>query len=440
MSNQPQSKHPETILLHAGYRADPATGAVAVPIYQTTSYQFESAEHAADLFALRKLGNIYTRIMNPTTDVLEKRVAALDGGVAALALGSGQAASAFAIQNLAAAGDNIVSSTDLYGGTWNLFANTLKLQGIETRFVDPQDPEAFRRATDHKTRAYYAETLPNPKLKVFPIAEVARIGRGFGIPLIMDNTAAPIICRPFAHGAAVNVYSTTKYIGGHGTSIGGMIVDGGNFDWAAHKERQPLLNTPDPSYHGAVWSEAVKPLGPIAYIIRARVVLLRDLGASMSPLSAFQFIQGLETLPLRMERHCANGQAVAQFLVKQPGISNVIYPSLQTGEAKRRADAYLKGGYGSLVGFELAGGREAGRRFIDALRLFYHVANIGDARSLAIHPATTTHSQLSPEEQLATGVSDGYVRLSIGIEHIEDILADLTQALAAAGTARRAAE
>ena len=440
MSNQPASKHPETIVLHAGYRADPATGAVAVPIYQTTSYQFESAEHAADLFGLRKLGNIYTRIMNPTNDVLEKRIAALEGGVAALALGSGQAASAFSVQNLASVGDNIVSSTDLYGGTWNLFANTLKQQGIETRFVNPQDAEAFRRATDGKTRAYYAETLPNPKLKVFPIAEVAKIGRSFGIPLIMDNTAAPILCRPFEHGAAIIVYSTTKYIGGHGTSIGGMVVDGGNFDWAAHKERQPLLNTPDPSYHGAVWTEAVKPLGPIAYIIRMRVVLLRDLGAAMSPLSAFQFIQGLETLPLRMREHCANGKAVAEFLGKQAGVTNVIYPSLQTGEARRRADSYLKGGYGGLVGFELKGGREAGRRFIDALQMFYHVANIGDARSLAIHPATTTHSQLSPAEQLATGVNDGYVRLSVGIEHIDDILGDLTQALGAANSVRAAAE
>ncbi len=421
--------HPETIALHAGYRADPTTGAVAVPIYQTTSYQFRDAEHAANLFALKEFGNIYTRIMNPTTDVLEQRIAALEGGAAALAVASGQAASALALQNLAVAGDNIVSSTDLYGGTWNLFANTLKQQGIEVRFVDPADPENFRRATDARTRAYYAETLPNPKLQVFPIAEVAAIGRPLGIPLIVDNTAAPIIAKPLQHGAAVVVYSTTKYIGGHGTSIGGLIVDGGNFDWAAVPQRQPLLNKPDPSYHGAVWTEAVKPIGPVAYIIKARVTLLRDLGPALSPFNAFQTIQGLETLPLRIREHNRNAAAVADFLVRQPQVASVIYPGLQQGESRRRADAYLKGGYGGLLGFELKGGLEAGRKFIDGLKLFYHVANIGDARSLAIHPASTTHSQLSGDEQLAAGVSPGYVRLSIGIEHIDDILADLTAAL-----------
>jgi O-acetylhomoserine (thiol)-lyase len=421
--------HPETLALHAGWRADPATGSVAPPIYQTTSYQFRDSEHAANLFSLTELGNIYTRLGNPTTDILEQRIAALEGGVAALAVSSGQAATALAIQNLARSGDNIVSSTDLYGGTWNLFANTLRDFGIEVRFVDPTDPEAFRKATDDRTRAYYAETLPNPKLSVFPIAEVAAIGREYGIPLIVDNTAAPLLCRPLDHGAAVVVYSTTKYIGGHGTSIGGMIVDGGNLDWAAKPERQPLLNTPDRSYHGAVWTEAVKPMGPIAYIIRARVVMLRDLGSALSPFNAFQILQGLETLPLRMAQHCKNAAAVAQFLAKRPEVSKVIHPSIQTGQQRERADRYLSGGYGGLVGFELAGGREAGRRFIDGLKLFYHVANIGDARSLAIHPATTTHSQLSPEEQLASGVSPGYVRLSIGIEHIDDILADLDQAL-----------
>lgn len=424
--------HPETLALHAGWRADPATGAVAPPIYQTTSYQFESAEHAADLFALRKLGNIYTRLGNPTTDILEQRLAALEGGAAALAVASGQAASAFAIQNLARAGDNIVSSTDLYGGTWNLFANTLRDQGIEVRFVDPEDPQAFARATDERTRAYYAETLPNPKLAVFPIAEVAEIGRKLGVPLIVDNTAAPLLARPLEHGAAIVVYSTTKYIGGHGTSIGGVIIDGGNFDWTAHPERSPTLNTPDASYHGAVWAQAAKPLGPIAYILRARTVLLRDLGAALSPFNAFQILQGLETLPLRITRHAENAAAVAKALTQAPGVTRVIHPSVQTGLQRERADRYLSGGYGGLVGFELAGGREAGRKFIDALKLFYHVANIGDARSLAIHPASTTHSQLSAEEQLATGVSDGYVRLSIGLEHIDDILADLTQALAAA--------
>jgi O-acetylhomoserine (thiol)-lyase len=431
--------HAQTLALHAGWRADPATGAVAPPIYQTTSYQFHDTEHAADLFALKAFGNIYTRIGNPTTDILEQRIAALEGGVAALAVASGQAASAFAIQNLARAGDNIVSSTDLYGGTWNLFANTLRDLGIEVRFVDPADPEAFRRATDARTRAYYAETLPNPKLTVFPIAEVAAIGRPLGIPLIVDNTAAPLLSRPLDHGAAIVVYSATKYIGGHGTSIGGLIVDGGDFDWAAHPERQPLLNTPDRSYHGAIWTEAVKPLGPIAYIIRARVVLLRDLGASLSPFNAFQILQGLETLPLRIRQHSENAQAVADFLAARPEVVKVIHPSQQQGQLRERADKYLSGGYGGLVGFELSGGREAGRRFIDGLKLFYHVANIGDARSLAIHPATTTHSQLTTEEQLATGVSDGYVRLSVGIEHIDDIVADLAQALDAAGGLARAA-
>jgi len=425
------SQNPETLALHAGWRADPTTGSVAVPIYQTTSFQFQSADHAANLFALKELGNIYTRITNPTNDVLEKRVAALDGGVGALALASGQAASAFALQNLAKVGDNVVSSTDLYGGTWNLFANTLKDQGIEVRFVDPSDPENFRRATDARTRAYYAETLPNPKLIAFPIEEVAAIGRPLGIPLIVDNTAAPLLVRPFDHGAAIIVYSSTKYLGGHGTSIGGLLVDSGNFDWEAHPERQPALNTPDPSYHGAVWSQAVKPLGPIAYIIKARVTLLRDLGSVISPFNAFLTLQGIETLPLRIERHSQNATAVADFLSKRPEVTQVIHPSKQTGWARERAVKYLKRGEGGLVGFEIAGGKDAGRRFIDALKLFYHVANIGDARSLAIHPATTTHSQLSSEDQLATGVTESYVRLSIGLEHIDDILADLDQALKA---------
>ena len=423
---------PETLALHAGWRADPATGAVAPPIYQTTSYQFRDTEHAANLFALKELGNIYTRLGNPTTDILEQRVAALEGGAAALAVASGQAASAYAVQNLARAGDNIVSGTDLYGGTYNLFANTLRDMGIEVRFVDPADPEAFSRASDARTRAYYAETLPNPKLVVCPIAEIAAVGRPLGIPLIVDNTAAPLIARPLDHGAAIVVYSATKYIGGHGTSIGGIIVDGGNFDWSAFAERQPLLNTPDPSYHGAIWAEAAKPIGPIAYALRARTVLLRDLGAALSPFNAFQLLQGIETLPLRMERLCQNALRVAQFLSARDGVTKVIHPSLQTGLQRERAERYLPGGFGGLLGFELGGGREQGRKFIDALRLFYHVANIGDARSLAIHPASTTHSQLSADEQIASGVSEGYVRLSIGLEHIDDILADLDQALTAA--------
>ena len=423
------STHAETLGLHAGQRVDPATNSVAVPIYQTTSYQFDSTEHAANLFALKELGNIYTRIMNPTCAVLEERMAAIDGGVAALALASGQAASAVAIQNISQTGDNIVSSTDLYGGTWNLFANTLRTMGIEVRFVDPADPEAFANATDEKTRGYYAETLPNPKLQVFPIEEVAAVGQRFGVPLIMDNTACPVVCKPIDHGAAVIVYSTTKYVGGHGNSIGGVIVDSGKFDWEAHGDRFPLLTQPDPSYHGAIWTEAVKPLGPIAYILKARVTLLRDLGSCMSPFNAFLFIQGLETLALRMRAHSDNAAKVAEWLQTQDKVTGVIYPGLMKGLYRRRADKYLTYGYGALVGFELEGGKDSGRRFIDALQMFYHVANIGDARSLAIHPASTTHSQLTPEDQEATGVTEGYVRLSIGLEHIDDILADLDQAL-----------
>ena len=333
------------------------------------------------------------------------------------------------VQNICYSGDNFVSSTDIYGGTWNLFANTMATMGIECRFVDPSDPENFRRATDDRTRCYYGETLPNPKLAVFPIAE---IGKSLGVPLIMVNTAAPVLCKPIEHGAAITMHSTTKYIGGHGTSIGGVIVDSGNFDWEKHAERFPMLNTPDPSYHGAVWTQAVKPLGPIAYVLKARVTLLRDMGTAMSPFNAWMFIQGLETLALRIRQHCANAIVVADYLANHPKITRVIFPGLQDGELKRRADAYLKGGYGGLVGFEVEGGSEAGRRFIEALEMFYHVANIGDARSLAIHPATTTHSQLSGVEQEQTGVTDSYVRLSVGIEHIDDIIADLDRALAKA--------
>lgn len=423
------SLHPETLAVHGGsYRAD-ATGAVAVPIYQTTSFQFQDTGHAARLFALEELGPIYTRIGNPTHDALETRLAQLEGGVAALVVSSGQAASTYSILNLASAGDNIVSSTDLYGGTWSLFANSLKSLGIEVRFVDPSDPENFIRATDARTKAYYAETLPNPKLHVFPIKEVAEIGGSIGVPLIVDNTAAPITARPLDHGAAIVVYSTTKYIGGHGTSIGGAIIDGGNFPWEKYPDRFPNLNAPDPGYHGAVWVEATKPLGPVAYIIRARVVLLRDLGSALSPLNAFQILQGLETLPLRIRQHNANALKVAAFLQSHPKVTSIAFPGVQTGELRRRADTYLKGGYGALIGFELAGGVDAGKTFIDALKLLYHVANIGDARSLAIHPATTTHQQLTADEQLASGVTPGYVRLSIGIEHPDDIIADLAQAL-----------
>jgi O-acetylhomoserine (thiol)-lyase len=422
--------NPETIGLHAGWRKDDNTNSVAVPIHQTTSYQFDNTDHAANLFGLSELGNIYSRIMNPTCDVLENRLAAIEGGVMALAVSSGQAASAYAIQNIAKSGDNIVASSHLYGGTYNQFKNTFSDMGIEVRFVDPADPQNFLNATDDKTRAYYGEVLPNPSFEVFPIQEVADIGRPLGIPLIVDNTAAPIICKPIDHGAAVVIHSTTKFIGGHGTSIGGVIIDSGNFDWeSAGPERQPALNTPDPSYGGAVWVEAVKPLGPIAYVLKARVTLLRDMGAAMSPFNAFMFIQGLETLSLRIREHSANAEKVAAFLQSHDAVERVIYPSVQEGAAKERAEKYLNGGNGALMGFELKGGLEAGKKFIDSLELLYHVANIGDSRSLAIHPASTTHSQLSPEEQLSTGVTPGFVRLSIGIEHIDDIIDDIKQSL-----------
>ncbi|MDM9622995.1 O-acetylhomoserine aminocarboxypropyltransferase [Rhizobium sp. AC44/96] len=424
-------RHPETIALHGGsFRFDPTTGAIAVPIYQTTSFQLPGTEGADKLFALEAAGHLYTRVSNPTQDAFEQRLAELEGGAAALALGSGQAASAFAVLNLARAGDNIVSAAGLYGGTWALFAATLKSFGIETRFVDAADPEAFARATDGRTRAYYAESLPNPKLEVFPIAEVADIGRRFGIPLIVDNTAAPQTIRPLDHGAAVVVYSTTKYIGGHGTAIGGAIVDGGNFPWSEQAERLPTLHEPDPSYQNKSWIEKAALIDFHPYILRIRAVLLRDIGAPVSPQNAFLFIQGLETLPLRLRQHNENAIKIAEFLKTHPKVSKVIFPKFQTGVAAERASKYLRNGsFGALVGFELKAGRDAGRRFIDSLQLLYHVANIGDARSLAIHPSTTTHSQLTPEDQLAAGVTPGYVRLSIGIEHADDIIADIAQAL-----------
>lgn len=421
-------KNPETIVLHSGYRAG-KNEPVAFPIVQSNAYQFDNTEHAAKLFALEEMGNIYTRIMNPTNDVFEKRITALEGGAAALALSSGQSASTISIMNLCSAGDNVVSSANLYGGTYNLFANTLKQMGIEVRFVNPDEPENFRKAVDDKTRCFFGETLANPRLEVFPIREVADIGEELGIPLIMDNTAAPIICRPFEHGAAIVTHSATKYIDGQGTSIGGVIVDSGNFNWEKHKERFPNLAQPDPSYHGAVWIEAAKPLGPIAYILRARVVLLRDMGNALSPFNANHFIRGLETLPLRIRVHCDNAVKVANYLKEHEKVEKVIHPTQQEGMHRERADKYLKGGYGALLGFELKGGMEAGKKFIDNLKMLYHVANMGDSRSLAVHPASTTHQQLKEKEQLAAGVTPGYVRLSVGIEHIDDIIADLKQAL-----------
>ena len=430
------SRNPETIAIHGGdYRKDAATNSVAVPIYRTTSYQFDNTEHAANLFGLKEFGNIYTRIMNPTNDVLEKRLAELEGGLAALAVSSGQTASTFAILNVAQSGDNIVSSTDLYGGTVNLFTHTLKKLGIEVRYADPSNPANFEKLVDDKTRAFYAETLPNPYLRVFPIREVADIGKKYSIPLIVDNTAAPIICKPFDHGAAIVVYSLTKYIAGHGSVIGGAVIDSGNFDWTKNPNRQPLFNEPDASYGGAIWGKVVPELtgANVSFAVRARVVLLRDLGSALSPDNAFGIIQGLETLSLRMKQHCSNAETVVEFLKSNKNVSKIIYPSEYKGNIAERSKKYLKHGNGALVGLELKGGINAGKKFIDSLKLLYHVANIGDARSLAIHPASTTHSQLTPEEQLKAGVTPGYIRLSIGIEHPDDIINDIKQALDSSG-------
>jgi O-acetylhomoserine (thiol)-lyase len=418
---------PETIALHAGQQPDPSTGARAVPIYQTTSYVFEDTQHAADLFALRVPGNIYTRIMNPTWAVFEERLAALEGGVAAVATASGQAAVTYAVLNVTRAGDNIASLSTLYGGTYNLFAHTLPQYGIDVRWADPDEPESLAGLVDDRTRLVFAETIGNPKLNVVDLRAWADAAHALGLPLIVDNTVpTPILCRAFDHGADVAVHSATKYIGGHGTTIGGAVVDSGRFDWTAQAERFPGLTRPDPSYHGVVWTEA---LGPAAYTGRVRTVLLRNTGAALSPFNAFLLLQGLETLPLRIERHAQNALQVAEFLEQHPGVAWVSYPGLESSPYKPVADRVLNGGYGGLVTFGIEGGREAGSRFIESLGLFSHLANIGDAKSLAIHNATTTHSQLSDEELAASGVSQDTVRLSVGIEHIDDILEDLAQAL-----------
>ncbi len=422
--------------LHAGQKPDPTTGSRAVPIYQTTSYQFRDTEHAANLFGLKELGNIYTRIMNPTTDVLEQRVAALEGGSGALAHASGPAAITAAILNVAGAGDHIVSVSQLYGGTYNLFHYTLPKLGIEVSFVDGDDPENFRKAVKKNTKAFYGEGLGNPRLNIFPFAEVGRIAKEAGVPLIIDNTAlSPYLNRPFEHGANIVVHSATKHIGGHGTSIGGIVVDGGNFDWG--NGRFPGFTEPDMSYHGLPHWEAFKAFPPagganIAFIMKMRLQFLRDVGSCLSPFNAFLLLQGLETLHLRMERHCANALKVAQFLEAHPKVKWTNYPGLKSSKYHDLAKKYLTNGYGALVGFGLKSGLEGGRKFIDGLQLHSHVANIGDARSLAIHPASTTHSQLTAAERDSAGVTDDYVRLSVGIEDIEDILADLEQALAKA--------
>ena len=426
--------HPETLALHGGQEPDGATGARAVPIYQTSSYVFENTQHAADLFALQVPGNIYTRIMNPTWDVLEQRLAALEGGVASLVTASGQAAVTYAVLNIARAGENIISTSQLYGGTYNLFAHTLPQYGIEVRWADADDPGAVARLADEKTTLVFGETIGNPRLNVLDVEAWAQAAHAQGLPLILDNTVpTPLGARVFEQGADVAVHSLTKFIGGHGTSIGGAIVDSGNFDWAAHTtaSRFTGLSQPDPSYHGVVWTDA---LGPAAYVGRARTVLLRNTGAALSPFNAFLFLQGIETLPLRIARHNDNALAVARHLAGHPDVAWVYYPGLESSEYHEVAQRTLRGGYGALVTFGVKGGAAAGKTFIESLSLFSHLANIGDAKSLAIHNASTTHSQLSEEELAAAGVTQETVRLSVGIEHIDDILGDLDQALAATRT------
>jgi O-acetylhomoserine (thiol)-lyase len=417
----------ETILLHGGQQPDPATGSRAVPIYQTTSYQFKNTEHAANLFGLKEFGNIYTRLMNPTTDVLEKRVALLDGGVGALATASGQAAISLALMNITQAGDEIVSADNLYGGTYNLFHYTFARFGIKVNFVKSNDLDAFSKAITSNTKAIYAESIGNPKLDVSDLEGLAEVAHRNSIPLVVDNTVSPYLLRPIDYGADVVIYSATKFIGGHGTSLGGVIVDSGKFDWT--NGRFPLIAGPEPSYHGLDFVEALKPLGNIAYIIKARVTLLRDFGPALSPFNAFLFLQGLETLHLRMPKHSENALSVAQYLRNHPGVSWVNYPGLDDSPEQGRVKKYLPKGAGAIVGFGIKGGLESGKKFIDSLVMISHLANVGDAKSLAIHPATTTHQQLTAEEQLSTGVTPDFIRLSIGIEHIDDIISDIEQAL-----------
>ncbi|MED3842827.1 homocysteine synthase [Geobacillus stearothermophilus] len=421
-----QTFRPETLAIHAGQKPDAETGARAVPIYQTSSYVFRDSEHAANLFGLKEEGFIYTRIMNPTNDVLEKRIAALEGGIGALALSSGQAAVFYSIINIASAGDEIVSSSSIYGGTYNLFAHTLRKFGITVKFVDPSDPENFEKAITDKTKALFAETIGNPKNDVLDIEAVADIAHRHAIPLIVDNTvASPYLLRPIEFGADIVVHSATKFIGGHGNSIGGVIVDSGKFDWKG-SGKFPEFTEPDPSYHGLVYVDAV---GEAAYITKARIQLLRDLGAALSPFNAFLLLQGLETLHLRMQRHSENALAVAKFLEEEEAVESVNYPGLPSHPSHELAKKYLPNGQGAIVTFEIKGGVEAGKKLIDSVKLFSHLANIGDSKSLIIHPASTTHEQLSPDEQLSAGVTPGLVRLSVGTEAIDDILDDLRQAI-----------
>ena len=420
----------ETKQIHVGQAPDAATNARALPIYQTTSYTFRNTDHAAALFGLAEFGNIYTRIMNPTQNAVEERVAALEGGVAALLLASGQAAETLAILNIAESGSHIVSAAALYGGTYNLFHYTLPKMGIEVSFVESDDMEAWRAAVRPNTKLFFAETVSNPRSDILDIAAVAEVAHAAGVPLIVDNTIpSPYLIRPLEHGADIVVHSATKYLGGHGTAIGGVIVDGGRFDWTAHAERFPGLTTPDPSYHGVVYTDAV---GPMAYVIKARVQLLRDIGPAISPFNAFLLAQGIETLSLRMERHVANAQRVAEWLEARDEVESVNYAGLPSSKWHDRVARYAPRGVGGVLAFEIAGGVEAGRRFVDALELHSHVANIGDVRSLVIHPASTTHSQLTSDEQVTTGVTPGLVRLAVGLEHIDDILADLEAGFRAA--------
>ncbi|MEI2268971.1 MULTISPECIES: bifunctional o-acetylhomoserine/o-acetylserine sulfhydrylase [unclassified Microbacterium] len=428
----PENWRFETKQIHTGAAPDPVTKARATPIYQTTSYVFDNADHAANLFALAEFGNIYTRIQNPTQDVLEQRLAGLEGGTGALVLASGQAASTFAVLNIAQAGDHIVSSSSIYGGTYNLFKYTLAKLGIETTFVENQDDaEEWRRAVRPNTKLFFAETIGNPQINVLDVRTVADVAHAAGVPLIVDNTiATPYLIRPFEHGADIVVHSVTKFLGGHGTTIGGVIIDGGSFPWSQHSDRFPGLTTPDESYHGAVYTDAVGD--GLAYIIKARVQLLRDLGSAISPQSAWNLIQGVETLSLRIERHVQNAQEIAEWLENHSDVASVNYSGLPTSPWYAAANRYAPKGVGAVLSFELKGGVSAGREFVNALTLFSHLANIGDVRSLVIHPASTTHSQLTPEQQLTSGVTPGLVRLSVGLENIEDLKADLEQALAVA--------
>jgi O-acetylhomoserine (thiol)-lyase len=423
-------KHLETIALHGGQTPDPATGSRAVPIYQTTSYVFKDTEHAANLFALKEFGNIYTRLMNPTTDVFEQRIAQIEGGTGALAVASGQAAETFALLAITRPGDEIVAGNNLYGGTYQLLHYTFPKLGRTAKFVESTKPEEFKKAITEKTRAIYVETIGNPKLDVPDFEAIAAIAHDAGLPLVVDNTVGVGLVRPIDYGADIVVASATKFIGGHGTSLGGVIVDSGKFDWS--KGKYPEFTEPDPSYHGLVFWDALgnhPALGNVAFILKVRVQLLRDLGAAISPFNSFQLLQGLETLPLRQQRHCENALAVARYLKDHPLVGWVNYPGLEDNPNHRVASKYLKKGYGALVGFGIKGGREAGKKFINSVELLSHLANIGDAKTLVIHPASTTHQQLTPQEQQATGVTDDFIRLSVGLEHIDDIIADIEQAL-----------